>query len=125
MPVGGYTSLNFTPGNKANLRLLLQKHYLQQYYSAFNINNVQTDIDNADQITQANLCSCYPYRVNKIKQGYVDPSKPQNRRISEIVTGPLGGKIMFGNFNLPVSLTFLGGWEGQPGGLQKPPRNFY
>jgi hypothetical protein len=30
---------------------------------------------------------------------------------------------MFGNFNKPVAINYLGGWEGQPGGLPKPLRN--
>jgi hypothetical protein len=69
------------------------------------------------------LCGCIQQRVNLIKQGWNDPSQTENRRISQALTGNLGGKTTFGNSNNPVTLNYLGGWEGQPGGSIRPLRN--
>jgi hypothetical protein len=117
----GYRS--FTPGNKANLRLLLQKELLRQYYANFNNTSITDNINNADDITESSLCSCTGFRANPVKQGYNDPSQTENNRIAQILTGTLGGRTTYGNFNQPVFTTYLGGWEGQPGGLPKPLRN--
>jgi hypothetical protein len=112
-----------TPGNKANLRPLLQKEYLRQYYNYFNTTQITQNINNGDQITEGTLCQCLPFRSNPIKQGYNDPSQTENNRIASILTGSLGGKTTFGNINKPVTINYLGGWEGQPGGSPRPLRN--
>lgn len=114
---------NFLPGNKANLRLLIQKEFLRTYYNAFNTAQTTDNILNADQITEGTLCNCFPFRNNPLKQGYLDPSPPENLRIASILTGTLGGRTTFGNLYRPVNLNYLGGWEGQPGGSLKPLRN--
>jgi len=118
-----YNNNRATPGNKSNMRLFLQKSYLRQYYSGFNTSQTTENILNADQITEGNLCQCRPFRFTPIKQGYNDPSQPENRRIAAILTGTLGGRTTYGNINVPANINYLGGWEGQPGGLPRPMRN--
>ena len=109
----GYNTNGFTPGRKSNLRLFMNQAYIRQFYRTFeNINNTDTT-----------LCGCVQPQANKIKQGWNDPSQTENKRISQILTGTLGGKITFGNFYKPVTINYLGGWEGQPGGLPRPLRN--
>jgi hypothetical protein len=114
---------NFLPGNKANLRLLLQKEFLRTYFNAFNTAQTTDNILNSDQITQDSLCNCFPFRSNVLKQGYLDPGQVENKRVASILTGTLGGKITFGNMYRPANLNYLGSWEGQPGGSFKPLRN--
>jgi len=118
-----FNNNNFTPGNKANLKQLIQKEYLRQYFNTFTSSQTFENINNADQITEGNLCQCLPYSYNKLKQGYNDPSQTENKRFASILTGTLGGKITFGNKNKPVIINYLGGWEGQPGGSFSPIRN--
>jgi hypothetical protein len=118
-----YNNNRFTPGNKGNLRLFINKAFINQYYKQFNTNQIYNNINNDDDITEGTLCGCIQQRANLIKQGWNDPSQTENNRISQILTGTLGGRTTFGNFNRPVELNYLGGWEGQPGGLPKPPRN--
>ena len=119
----GYNTNGFTPGRKSNLRLFMNQAYIQQFYRAFNTNQTFQNINNADDITQGTLCGCIQPQANKIKQGWNDPSQTENKRISQILTGTLGGKTTFGNFYKPVTINYLGGWEGQPGGLPRPLRN--
>ena len=118
-----YNNNRATPGNKANLRPLLQQQYLRQYYNSFNNSQIFENINNGDQITEGNLCQCSPFTFNKTKQGYNDPSQTANMRITAYLSGVLGGKPTFGNYNTPNTLSYLGGWEGQPGGSLKPLRN--
>lgn len=118
-----YNNYRFTPGNKANLKLLLQKEFLRQYYNAFNTSQITENILNGDDITEGTLCTCVKTRANLIKQGYNDPSQTENARISQILTNSLGGKISYGNLNHPRNVNYLGGSQGQPGGLPKPLRN--
>jgi|UniRef100_A0A6C0KM03 hypothetical protein len=118
-----FNNNRFTPGNKGNLRKFISKEYIKQYYRNFNESQLQQNISNADDITEGNLCNCILPRANPLKQGYNDPSQIENLRIARALTGTLGGRLTFGNFNTPVNLLLLEGWEGQPGGLQKPPRN--
>jgi hypothetical protein len=118
-----YNNNRFTPGNKGNLRLFINKAFINQYYKQFNTNQIYDNINNGDDMTEGTLCGCIQQRANLIKQGWNDPSQTENNRISQILTGTLGGRTTFGNFNRPVELNYLGGWEGQPGGLPKPPRN--
>jgi len=102
-----------TPGNKGNLRLFINKAFIKQYYQASN------------NTTEGILCGCIPQTANSIKQGWNDPSQTENTRISQALTGTLGGKITYGNFYKPVTINYLGGWEGQPGGLPRPLRNSF
>jgi hypothetical protein len=118
-----YNNNRFTPGSKANLRLFINKAYIRQYYQAFNTSQTFDNINNADDITQGTLCGCITPRATSIKQGWNDPSQTENIRISQAITGTLGGKITYGNFYKPVTLNYLGGWEGQPGGSPRPLRN--
>ena len=118
-----FNNNRFTPGNKANLRKLISKEFIKQYYNIFITQQINENINNADDITDSSLCMCIPERANSIKQGYNDPSQTTNTRISQILTGTLGGRTTFGNFNIAVNINHLGGWEGQPGGLRKPLRN--
>lgn len=118
-----YLNNRLTPGNKGNLRLFMNKAFIRQYYQNFNTNQLFENINNADDITEGILCGCIAPRHNPTKQGWNDPSQTENIRISQAITGTLGGKITYGNFNKPVSINYLGGWEGQPGGLPRPLRN--
>ncbi len=102
-----FNNNRFTPGNKGNLRYIINKAYILQYY---NINN------NSD-------CGCIPQKANLTKQGWNNPSQTENTRISKILTGTLGGKITYGNSYKPVNINYLGGHEGQPGGTPRPLRN--
>ena len=118
-----YNNNRFTPGNKANMRAYINKELIKQYYKTFNTSQTFDNINNADDITEGSLCSCIPPKANPIKQGWNDPSQTENSRVSQILTGTLGGKITYGNLYKPVSLDYLGGWEGQPGGSRRPLRN--
>ena len=108
--MSSYNNFRFTPGNKSNLRLFINREIIQQLY------NLPKEADRCALV-------CLQNKVNLIKQGYNDPSLPKNIHISQILTGTLGGKTMFGNFNRPVDIDYLGGWEGQPGGSFRPLRN--
>jgi hypothetical protein len=118
-----YNNNRFTPGNKANLRSFINKALIRQYYRAFNTTQTTDNINNADDITEGTLCGCIQQKANNIKQGWNNPSQTENTRIAQILTGTLGGRTTFGNFNRPVTINYLGSWEGQPGGSLKPLRN--
>ena len=118
-----YNNNRFTPGNKGNLRLFMNKAFIKQYYQAFNTTQIFENINNANDIAEGTLCGCIPPQANSIKQGVNDPSQSENTRISQILTRSLGGKITFGNLNNPVVINYLGGWEGQPNGIPRPLRN--
>ena len=118
-----FNNNRFTPGNKGNLKKFINKEYIKHYYKNFNETQLQQNINNGDDITEGNLCNCIQPRVNLLKQGYNDPSQVENRRIAQALSGSLGGRITFGNFNNAVNLGLLEGWEGQPGGLPRPIRN--
>jgi hypothetical protein len=118
-----YNNNRFTPGNKANLRGFIDKAFIRQYYQAFNSSQTFDNINNADDITEGTLCGCILPQANALKQGWNDPSQIENLRIAQAITGTLGGRITFGNFYKPVSINYLGGWEGQPGGSPRPLRN--
>lgn len=111
-----FNNYRFTPGNKGNLRLSMNKAYIKEYYGNFDTD----DTTIADGI----LCQCVPPRANALKQGFNDSSQPNNMRISQILTSSLGGRIAYGNINNPLLLfDYLGGREGQPGGTPRPLRN--
>ena len=118
-----FNNSRFTPGNKANLRAFLNKSFIRQYYQSFNIAQTFDVITTGSQLASDDLCGCIQPRYNKVKQGWNDNSQTENNRIAHAVTETLGGKITFGNFNNPVTINYLGGWEGQPGGLPRPLRN--
>jgi hypothetical protein len=106
-----FTNYQFTPGKKANLRLLLNKTFIRHYYNNFESSNEDSE------------CNCIQEQKTINNQGWNDPSQTTNTRISRILTGTLGGRTTFGNFNRPVKIDYLGSTEGQSGGSFKPPRN--
>jgi len=116
-----FNNNRFTPGNKGNLRLFMNKAFIKQYYQTFKTTQTFDNINNADDITQGTLCGCIQPQSNSILKN--DPSQSENIRISQTLTRSLGGKITFGNLNNPVMLNSLGGWEGQPNGTPRPLRN--
>lgn len=118
-----YNNSRSTPGNKANLRLFMNKAFIRQYYQSFNNTQTFNIINTGSQLASDELCGCIKQKANNIKQGWNDPSQTENTRIAQSLTGTLGGKITFGNSNKPVTINYLGGWEGQPGGQFRPLRN--
>ena len=108
-----YNNNRFTPGNKGNMRLFLNKAFIRQYYKKFNTSQTNED----------DLCGCIPPRANSTKQGWNDSSQTDNMRISQRIKIGLGSRIIYGNRFNPVTINYLGGWEGQPGGSFRPPRN--
>lgn len=120
-----YNNYRFTPGNKGNLRLYINKEYIRQTQNA-NYTNTKNPININEvynSLVEDFLCNCITSKANINKQGWNDPSQTENMRISQILTGTLGGKTTFGNLNEPLYLNNLGGWYGQPGGSPKPLRN--
>lgn len=109
-----YNNNRFTPGNKGNLRLFMNKAFISQYYQ-----------NNNNNFYQEKICGCAQDKTTSVKQGWNDSAQTENMRISQSLTGTLGGKTTFGNFNKPVTLNYIGGWEGQPGGTPKPLRNTF
>ena len=120
-----YNNHRFTPGNKGNLRSFINKAFIKQYYQSFNTSQTFDNINNVDEITESTLCGCIPQKFNTIKQGWNDISQTENNRIAQTLTRTLGGRITYGNFYKPVTTNYLGGWEGQPGGLPRPLRNMF
>lgn len=114
-----YNNHRFTPGNKGNLRLLLNQQFIRQSYATQAFQNITNNHD----IAQSSLCGCIRQQTDKNKNGWNDNFQTENIRISHSITGTLGGKITYGNSYKPVTLNYLGGWDGQPGGLPRPPRN--
>ena len=111
-----YNNNRFTPGNKGNLRLFMNKEYILQSDKPY-LNEY------VNYIKEKLICGCIQQQANKLKQGWNDPSQTENTRISQALTGTLGGRITFGNNNKPIILNYLGGYEGQSGGIPKPLRN--
>ena len=103
-----------TPGNKRHLKRLIDYNSKIAYY------NLESKIvgGNPDY-----FCDCFKDKVNLMKQGYNDPSQTTSERVSQLTINTLGGKTTFGNYNVPAKITYLGGIEGQPGGIPRPPRN--
>jgi hypothetical protein len=98
----------FSPGgnflNNKNLRKLINNYNEQ----------------NMDEYT----CSCYKDTINnKSNLGYNDSTRTDTARISNLLSTSLGGKIVFGNYGIPASITYLGGISGQAGGSPQPIRN--
>ena len=112
------SGLNFTPGvvpgNKAHLRRLIE------YNSKIAFFNLESKIVGGNP---GYFCECFKDKVNRMKQGYNDPSQTNSERVAQLTTNTLGGKTTYGNFNVPAKITYLGGIEGQPGGIPRPLRN--
>ena len=69
-------------------------------------------------------CHCYKDTINnKANLGYNDSTRTDVARISNLLSTSLGGRIIFGNFGVPATITYLGGVEGQAGGIPQPIRN--
>jgi hypothetical protein len=100
--------LQFRPGNKSNMRKIIDKMALCTDSSCQDI---------------FNKCLCFTDKVDKTNTGYTDSSQTQNGRITQLVTQSLGGRTTFGNIGLRTNNTYLGGIEGQPGGSPRPLRN--
>ena len=109
---------HFRPGSSLSNKKHLNK--LIRYNSKLPFNNLETNIldENSDY-----LCNCFKEKVNKTQQGYNNPFQTTSERISQLSINTLGGKTVFGNYNIPAKITYLGGIEGQPGGIPRPPRN--
>jgi hypothetical protein len=108
-----YFTPGTTPGNKKNLKRLID-------YNSKAINNLESQIVSNDP---GYLCNCFKDKVNKTFHAYNDSSQTTSGRISQLTINALGGKTIFGNYNIPAKITYLGGIEGQPGGIPRPPRN--
>jgi hypothetical protein len=97
--------------SKGNLRLFMNRAYLIQY------NGLPSDATDT-------LCKCI-VDESKNKPGiditYLDETA--NERTSRLIRTSIGGRVVFGNNNTPIKLNYMGGWEGQPGGTQRPLRN--
>ena len=112
------SGLNFTPGvtpgNKRHLKRVI------------NYNSDIAFFNLASKIVGGNpgyFCECFKDKVNRAKQGYNDPNETNAQRLSVLASSTLGGNTTFGNFNVPAKITYLGGIEGQPGGIPRPLRN--
>jgi len=112
----------------------MSKPNYSQVTSFTNKSHLKKLVDGGQTITQeqspyyieANprrFCECYQNKVNFTIQGYNDTSQSIYMRVSQLVTLPLGGRVVFGDFGKPYQLTYLGGIEGQSGGSPAPPRN--
>jgi hypothetical protein len=102
-----YSYQRFIPGSKSGVKLttLIKNIGLCQYCNLYQ------------------ACQCIQQKVNQIKTGYNNPTQTEANRITQAITGTLGGRTTFGNFGVPANLTYLGGIEGQPGGSPRPLRN--
>ncbi len=102
------------PGNKSHLRRLI------------NYNSKTAFLNLEGKIVSGNpdyFCECFKDKVNRMKQGYIDSSQTSSERVAQLTTNTLGGKTTYGNLNVPAKITYLGGIEGQPGGIPRPLRN--
>ncbi len=118
-----YNNNRFTPGRKANLRAFMNRALIKQYYGAFITAQTFDNINNGDDITDGTLCGCIPEKVSNTNNGWNDSLQNKNIKISQMLSRTLGGKFTFGDHNKPIVLNYLGGREGQPGGLPRPLRN--
>jgi len=110
----------FTPGsmpsNNRNLRRLID------YSSKIAFFNLESKIVGGDQDF---FCECFKDKVNRVKQGYNDPTQTNSMRIADLTINSLGGRTTFGNFNTPAKITYLGGIEGHPVAIPRPLRNTF
>lgn len=113
---------NFRPGSSLSNNKHLNKliRYNSNSNSSIPFNNLETTVANENFDY---LCNCFKDKVNLTKRGYNDPSQTTAERISHLSINTLGGKTIFGNYNVPANITYLGGIEGQSGGIPRPLRN--
>jgi hypothetical protein len=102
-----------TPGNKRHLKRLID-------YNSKVVYNLESKIVGGKSDY---FCDCFKDKANFTKQGYNNPSQTTSERISQVTINTLGGRTTFGNYNVPAKITYLGGIEGQPGGIPRPLRN--
>lgn len=77
-----------------------------------------------EQTRNEYTCFCFKDTINnKSNLGYNDSTRTDVSRISNLLSTNIGGRIVFGNFGVPASITYLGGIEGQVGGSPQPIRN--
>ena len=113
------SSQHFTPGS-----ILSNKKHLHKLIHNNNNNNNSVNLKSNIEYEASNyVCRCFKDKVNLIKKGYNNPSQTSAERVSQLSINTLGGKTVFGNYNIPAKITYLGGIEGQPGGSPRPPRN--
>lgn len=101
------------------------------YRRGANKNNVAKMIDRYIQGLAAGLPVGDPFlNCNKCEPDILKTNQPtntifqsENMRIASALSNNLGGRLTYGNLNTPLELTYLGGVEGQPGGLPRPLRN--
>lgn len=109
---------SFTPGSRSGNKNYLKK--LLDYNNKIAHYNLESKIVGEDPDY---FCNCFKDKVNLTKQGYNNPSQTTSERISQVTINTLGGRTTFGNYNIPAKITYLGGIEGQPGGIPRPLRN--
>ena len=111
---------HFRPGSSLSNKKHLNK--LIHYNSKIPFNSLETTaLDEKQNLDY--LCNCFKEKVNKTTQGYNTPSQTNSTRIAHLSINALGGKTVFGNYNVPAKITYLGGIEGQSGGIPRPLRN--
>ena len=121
--------VQFIPGRRGNLKTLINNFQLCRQNDAQKQSQSQIQIDSPlnfnfnSSCVLYESCQCLQENWQRIKSGYNDPTQTQSKRITQVITGTLGGKTTFGNFGLPSNVTYLGGFEGQPGGSPRPLRN--
>ena len=125
--------VQFIPGRRGNLKTLINNFQLCRQNDAQkqsqSASEIQIEIDSPlnfnfnSACVLYESCQCLQENWQRIKTGYNDPVQTQSKRITQVITGTLGGKTTFGNFGVPANTTYLGGFEGQPGGSPRPLRN--
>jgi len=128
--------VQFIPGRRGNLKTLINNFQLCRQNDRSRLQSrlqsesqIQIEIDSPlnfnfdSSCVLYESCQCLQENWQRIKSGYNDPTQTQSRRITQVITGTLGGKTTFGNFGVPANVTYLGGFEGQPGGSPRPLRN--
>ena len=68
-------------------------------------------------------CECFKDNYNLTKQGFNDPMISNNIRIAQMLSRNSRGRITFGDLGQNRAINYLGGIEGQPGGMPRILRN--
>lgn len=102
---------SFTPGNKAHLRKLLSDEYQKE------IIRLQGKLVAGDEDY---FCECFTDKHTPGQYGNTQVS--ENMRIAQVIKYSKGGRIQFGNVD-ETRISIFDQIEGQPGGIQFPPRN--
>jgi len=99
----------FTPGKKSNASKLILYSNLQDVNVCPNYNCTYENLTNPNYDSNSNFSNL-----------------SGNRRIAQVLSSTLGGKLRFGNFylNEPINVNYLGRTPGQPGGSGRPLRNW-